>query len=39
MKAYQLIDLQIIVFVAKDIITNSPNEPFDDFGDWNSNWF
>ena len=39
MKAYELIDVKIIFFIAKDIITNSPNETFDDFGGWNSDWF
>lgn len=39
MKAYELINLRIIFFDAKEIITNSLNENVDDLGGWNSDWF
>lgn len=39
MKAYEMIDVKVIFFLVTDIITNSPNEDADDFGDWNSDWF
>lgn len=39
MKEYEPIDVKVIFFLEKDIITNSSNENADDFGDWNSDWF
>ena len=39
MKPYKMLDMKIIFFILRDIITNSQSETTDDLGRWNSDWF
>lgn len=38
MKKYETLEMQIIVFAVRDVITVSPNESVDDLGSWQGDW-
>ena len=39
MKKYGGLKIKIILYLGKNIITDSLNESADDLGGWNYNWF
>lgn len=39
MKEYEKLDIKVVFFEDKDIITISKNDAADDLGGWDSDWF
>ena len=39
MQKYKALEIEVLFFFERDIITKSQSEPADDLGGWNSDWF